>query len=108
MEQTTQKLSERSSSHSKTSRKRKCTRGCRGGKKKAPKTVLGKGIYNLSDTQFTTEEMKILDLGLKYAPGKPSDQFEVYIDLQKFLRNVNLQKIFHDYHRRADGYSNGI
>lgn len=38
--------------------------------------------------------MKILDLGLKYAPEKSIDKFETYIDLKKFMRKLNLKKLF--------------
>lgn len=71
--------------HSETRRKKKPTRGNRGGKKKKEKRTLGKGIFNLSDVTFTEEEMNILDLGLKFAPEKSLDKFETYIDLKKNL-----------------------
>lgn len=51
--------------------------------------ILGKGIYNLSNVQFTDDEMKILDLGLKFAPDKSLNKFETYINLQKFMRKLN-------------------
>lgn len=38
--------------------------------------------------------MKVLDSGLKYAPDKELDKFEVYIDLQKFVRKLNIKKFF--------------
>lgn len=74
--------------------KRKQTRGKRGGTKKKKKRILGGGIFNLSEATFNEEEMKVLDLGLKYAPDKNLDPFEVYIDLQKFVRKLNIKKIF--------------
>lgn len=76
-------------------RKRKQARGKRGGKKKKEaQKLLGQGIFNLSSVQFTREELKVLELGLKYAPDKPFDQFEAFIDLQKFLRKLNIKKHF--------------
>lgn len=36
----------------------------------------------------------MLDLGLKFAPDKALDKFEAYIDLQKFMRKLNLKKHF--------------
>ncbi|PIO11720.1 hypothetical protein AB205_0093780 [Aquarana catesbeiana] len=75
-------------------RKRKRTRGKRGGAKKKKARVLGGGIFNLSEATFNEEEMKTLDLGLKYAPEKCLDPFEAYIDLQKFIRKLNIRKFF--------------
>lgn len=81
--------------HSQPHRKRRQTRGRRGGrKKKKTKKLLGQGIFNLSHIQFTQEELEVLELGLKYAPDKPLDKFEAYIDLQKFLRKLNIKKYF--------------
>lgn len=81
--------------HTKKFGKRKQTRGRRRGKNKKKKMrILGKGIYNLSDVQFSKEELEVLDLGLKFAPDKPLDKFEVYIDLQKFMRKLNIKKHF--------------
>lgn len=59
-----------------------------------PERVLGKGIYNLSHVQFSNDELKVLDLGLKFAPDKSLDKFEVYIDLHKFMRKLNTKKTF--------------
>lgn len=73
-------------------RKRKQARGKRGGKKKKKaQKLLGKGIFNLTNVQFTQEELRVLELGLKYAPDKPFDKFEAFIDLQKFLRKLNIK-----------------
>lgn len=36
--------------------------------------------------------MRILDLGLKFAPQKKIDKFEVFIDLQKFIRKLKIKK----------------
>lgn len=44
--------------------------------------------------QFSDDELKVLDLGLKFAPDKTLDKLEVYIDLQKFMRKLNLKKHF--------------
>lgn len=76
-------------------RKRKQARGRRGGKKKKKASkLLGQGIFNLSNVQFTQDELGVLELGLKYAPDKPLDKFEAYIDLQKFLRKLYIKKTF--------------
>lgn len=73
--------------------KKRQTRGKRGGRKKKKESVLGKGIYNLSSSAFTDEELKVMDLGLKFAPDKRLNKFEAYIDHQKFMRKLNLKKI---------------
>lgn len=89
--------------------RKKQTRGKRGGKQKKKKGVLGQGIFNLSDAVFTEDELKILDLGLKYAPEKGIDKFEVYIDLQKFIRKLKIKKHYALNHEaipmtEADGF----
>lgn len=88
-----QQSRERFGTHAKKTRKRKQTRGTRGGKKKK-KRILGQGIHNLSNVQFTDDEIKVLDLRLKFAPDKTIDKFEVYIDLQKCIRTLNIKKHF--------------
>lgn len=60
-------------------RGKKRYRGCRGGQKKKEKGSLHTGIFNLSDTIFTKEELKVLELGLKYAPTKNIDEFKTFI-----------------------------
>lgn len=63
--------------------------------KKEPKDqLIGRGIFNLSDVSFTPQELKMLDLGLKFAPSKPLDKFELHVDLKKFLRKLNIKKFF--------------
>lgn len=75
------------------SKKRK-PRGCRGRKRKKKARDLMQGIFNLSDTTFTGDELKVLELGLKYAPDKNLNRFYVFIDLQKFMRKCNIKKAF--------------
>lgn len=38
--------------------------------------------------------MRILDLGLKFAPEKSLHKFKVFIDLQKHLRKLDIKKHF--------------
>lgn len=68
-------------------------RGCRGGSKKK-KRKLGEGIFNLTSKTFSQEELLVLDKGIKYALTKSFNQFEAFIDLQKFVRKLNLKKTF--------------
>lgn len=69
-------------------------RKCRGGVKKRKARILGGGIFNLREAVFKEEELKVLDLGLKYAPDKDLDKFDAYIDLQRFVRKINIKKFF--------------
>lgn len=46
----------------------------------------------MSEAVFNEEEPKVLDFGLKYAPDKDLDKFEAYIDLQKFVRKINIKR----------------
>lgn len=68
-------------------------RGCRVGSKKK-KDGLGKGIFNLTNIVFSKEEFIVLDKGIKFAPKKPFNIFETFIDLQRFIRKLNLKKHF--------------
>uniref|UniRef100_A0A8C5QJ44 Reverse transcriptase domain-containing protein n=1 Tax=Leptobrachium leishanense TaxID=445787 RepID=A0A8C5QJ44_9ANUR len=74
-------------------------RGCRSGRtrrkpEKKRQTKQGGGIYNLTDTPLTDAQTKLLKKGLKYAPTSHMDIFSVYIDLQKFKKNICLKKYF--------------
>lgn len=79
--------------------KTKRRRGKRGGLKHKkrdgqPKGELGKGIYNLSTRVLTEGELLALDKGLKYAPSKTFDEFKAYVDLNKFMRKLNIKRFF--------------
>lgn len=50
------------------------------------------GIFNLSDATFTLDELKVLELGLKFAPDKDLNKFDIVVDFQKFMRKVNDKK----------------
>lgn len=52
----------------------------------------GEGIFNLSGKPLTQEEIGVLDKGLKYAPVKNLDKFETYIQIQKYVRTLNIKK----------------
>lgn len=55
---------------------------------------MGEGIFNLTGQEFSADQTKVLDLGLKFAPQKPLDKFETYIDFNLFIRKLNLKKFF--------------
>lgn len=75
------------------------------GRQKEKKRRLGEGIFNLTDVVFTQEELLVLDSGIKYAPSKPFNQFEAFIDLQKCIRKLNLKK--HFFRKRREYYTTG-
>lgn len=72
--------------------KRGSRRGCRARKEK--KNINDKGIFNLSHATFSDAEKLILDKGLKYVPPKKLNKFSTIIDVQKFIRKLNIQRHF--------------
>lgn len=74
-------------------KKPKQKRGCRGGFKiKKKKRTVGEGIYNISRIELTKAELTTLDKGLKYAPTRNFNKFEMYVDIQKYTRKLNIKK----------------
>lgn len=62
-------------------------RGGRGGRgKKKEKRKLNQGIFNLAGVEFSDEELELLCQGLKFAPDKDIDMFELFIDIEKYIR----------------------
>ncbi len=43
---------------------------------------------NLSSTELTPPQLSVLELGLTFVPTPTVSQFELFLDLQKFLRDV--------------------
>lgn len=41
---------------------------------------------------LTQEEIKVLDKGLKFAPIKNINKFNAYVDINKFIRSLNIKK----------------
>lgn len=62
--------------------------------KKMNEKCINTGIYNLSGVELDHKELNILNLGLKCAPKKMMNKFEVYIDTHKFIRSMNIKKYF--------------
>lgn len=73
---------------------RRMSRGYRGEKRNKEKGSLDAGIFNLSSATFSVEELKVLELSLKYAPSKSVDKFRTFIDLHKFISKINIKKHF--------------
>lgn len=70
-------------------------RGRRAGRKlQKTKVPLDTGIYNISGTDLSEDELKVLDKGFKFAPVKNFNKFQTYISLQKFIRTLNIKRYF--------------
>lgn len=70
-------------------------RGRRGGRgKKKEKKQLNQGIFNLTGVEFSDQEMEVLRQGLKFAPDKDIEKFELFIDVEKYIRKLNIKKHF--------------
>lgn len=52
------------------------------------------GIYNLSKVKLTQKETNILNAGLKSTSTKPMNKFNIYIDIHKYVRKLNIKKHF--------------
>ncbi|CAH2223184.1 Hypothetical predicted protein, partial [Pelobates cultripes] len=55
---------------------------------------LSKGIFNLTPTPLSDEEINLLSRGLKFAPNRRANNFELYIDLKKFIRSLTIKRHF--------------
>lgn len=63
------------------------------GSKKKERAGLG-GIFNLSNAILSRKETNILHLGLKCGLKRPINKFDVFIDIHKYIRKVNMKKYF--------------
>lgn len=52
------------------------------------------GIFNLSKKELTEHHKSLLNKGMKFAPDNKPDHFQMFIDANKFIRNINLKKYF--------------
>lgn len=46
-------------------------------RKKKEKGQINQGIFNLAGVQFTDKELEVLNQGLKFAPNKDVDKFDL-------------------------------
>lgn len=91
MERTLQNPTHHTPTFQRTYRKR----GSRGRRRKKKKTgQLNTGIFNLSGVDLSEEELLVLSQGLKFAPSKNIDKFDVFVDIEKFIRKLNIKKHF--------------
>lgn len=73
--------------------KSRTKRGNRAGKRlKKKKRTLGENVVNLSGIELTTEQLAVLDKGLKHAPVRNLNKFETYIGIQKYIRKIYIKK----------------
>lgn len=63
-------------------------------KAKKKKRVTGDSIYNLSTHVLSEEEKVILDKSSKSAPPKCLDKFQTFMDVQKYIRKMNIKRYF--------------
>lgn len=73
--------------------KRECRRG-KWSRSIKQKEVTCEGIFNLSGIEFTKAEKIILNKGLKFVPYKPLNKFQTFIDVQKYVRKLNIKRHF--------------
>lgn len=65
-----------------------------GGSKKKEEGDRLSGIYNLSSIELTHKETNILHLGQKCGLKRPISKFDVYVDVHKYMRKLNMKKYF--------------
>lgn len=49
------------------------------------------GIFNLRGVVLTDSEKFILSKGLIFAPKKPLNKFQTFIDVQKYMRKLSIK-----------------
>lgn len=75
--------------------RKKRWRGRRAGRKLQKKKVpTGEGIFNLSGVPLNSNEIKVLDKGLKFAPTNNLNKFETYVNILKYMKKLNIKKHF--------------
>ena len=70
-------------------------RGSRGGtRQKKTQGQLTDGIYNLAGVELSKAELTVLSQGMKFAPSKNINKFDVFVDVEKYVRKLNIKKHF--------------
>lgn len=69
-------------------------RGTRGGRRARKKkaNLKDNGIFNLSKANLSEAELLVLEKGLKFIPPKRLNKFTTFIDIQKYVRKLNVQR----------------
>lgn len=52
------------------------------------------GVFNLSGEELTKSDKLTLNQGLKYAPRKPLNTFQIFLDVQKYTRKLSIKRYF--------------
>lgn len=55
---------------------------------------LNTALFNLAGAHFSEEKMEVLTKGLKFAPDKNLDKLKAFIDIEKYVRKLNIKKHF--------------
>lgn len=74
---------------SQTKRKGEKMRGSKGGRRsraKKEKNLENKRVVNLSTIELSKPESSLLNKGLKFAPSRKLNKFEMFIDINKYVR----------------------
>lgn len=50
------------------------------------------GVFNLSSKIVSTDELHVLNKGLKLAPKAKLNKFQTFIDIQKFTRQLRMKR----------------
>lgn len=50
------------------------------------------GIFNFSGVELTEDEQRFLSRGLKYAPPRRLSKFYTFVDVQKYIRKINIKR----------------
>lgn len=56
--------------------------------------IVCEGVFNLSGEELTRAEKLTLNQGLKYAPRKPLNKFQMFLDVQKYIRKLSIKRYF--------------
>ncbi|MEE6514049.1 hypothetical protein FKM82_021996 [Ascaphus truei] len=52
------------------------------------------GIYNLSSHTLTPHHISLLAKGLSYAPNSTPNRFDLFVDLNRYIRKLTLMRHF--------------
>lgn len=85
----------------KDGKKKRRRRGRRGGKNnKKREKIISKHttikIFKLSSSTFNDTELNVLHKGLNFAPKNPPNLFEIFVDLNRYMRNLTLETTTQD------------
>lgn len=51
-------------------------------------------MFNISGEELTRSETLTLNQGLTYAPRKPLNKFQMFLDMQKYIRKLSIKRYF--------------